>query len=85
MARRWVALLRRLLHFRPATDGNAGALAAREGICRFSAPGAARGAQQQIVTAKWRISARKARYADARGLPPTRYSSYNSASVNRNS
>ena len=56
----------RLLHFRPATDGNAGGLAARGGICRFSAPGAARDAQQQTDAAKRRISARKARYADAR-------------------
>ena len=57
------------LHFRPASDGNAGALAAREGICHFSPPGAARDAQQQMYAAKWRISARKARYADAPRTP----------------
>ena len=49
----------------PAT--NMGALAAWPGICRFSAPGAARDVQGPNLFVSRRISTRKARYADARG------------------
>ena len=56
-------------HFRPVTDGNAGGLGAREAICHFSAPVAARDAQQCDDSTRRRISERKARYADAPRTP----------------